>query len=86
VYGGRAQFQSDPHGRALILCYAYLHGDTGAGASHQTGWTGAVAFMIPMLGLLAGDRAVRLRAQETAQAAQAAQAARAEQKAAHPGS
>jgi hypothetical protein len=82
VYSGRAQFQSDPHGRVLILCYAYLHGDTGAGvgASHQTGWTGAVAFKIPMLGLLAGDRAVRLRAQETARAAQA------EQKAAHPGS
>jgi len=33
----------------LILFYEYFHGDNGAGigASHQTGWTGLVAwFMI----------------------------------------
>ncbi|MFO0881452.1 MAG: glucosidase [Gemmataceae bacterium] len=45
VYGGASKFQNDPHWRDLILFYEYFHGDNGAGlgASHQTGWTGAVA-------------------------------------------
>jgi hypothetical protein len=45
VYGGTRKFQEDPHWRDLILFYEYFHGDSGAGlgASHQTGWTGAVA-------------------------------------------
>jgi hypothetical protein len=45
VYGGSRKFQEDPHWRDLILFYEYFHGDNGAGlgASHQTGWTGAVA-------------------------------------------
>jgi hypothetical protein len=45
VYGGTKKFQEDPHWRDLILFYEYFHGDNGAGlgASHQTGWTGAVA-------------------------------------------
>ena len=31
-----------------MLFYEYFHGDTGAGlgASHQTGWTGLIAFLI----------------------------------------
>jgi hypothetical protein len=58
IYHGSMKFQTDPHWRDLILFYEYLNGDTGAGvgASHQTGWTGAVAFMIPMMGDLAGGR------------------------------
>ena len=54
VYGGTETFQSDPHWRDLILFYEYFHGDNGAGlgASHQTGWTGAVAKLIQLFGLL----------------------------------
>jgi hypothetical protein len=45
VYGGTKKFQEDPHWRDHILFYEYFHGDNGAGlgASHQTGWTGAIA-------------------------------------------
>ncbi|HXZ78809.1 MAG TPA: glucosidase [Terriglobales bacterium] len=52
VYGGSEKFQNDPHWRDHILFYEYFHGDNGAGlgASHQTGWTGAVARLIQMLG------------------------------------
>jgi hypothetical protein len=48
VFGGTEKFQSDPHWRDNILFYEYFHGDNGAGlgASHQTGWTGLVAFLI----------------------------------------
>jgi hypothetical protein len=47
VYGGTKKFQEDPHWRDLILFYEYFHGDDGAGlgASHQTGWTGLIAFV-----------------------------------------
>ncbi|HEX5017251.1 MAG TPA: hypothetical protein VFX15_06665, partial [Actinomycetes bacterium] len=39
---------SDEHWRDHVLFYEYFHGDTGAGvgASHQTGWTGVIAFLI----------------------------------------
>jgi hypothetical protein len=48
VYGGSEKFQKDPHWRDLILFYEYFHGDNGAGigASHQTGWTGLVAWLL----------------------------------------
>jgi hypothetical protein len=54
VYGGTEKFQADPHWRDYILFYEYFHGDNGAGlgASHQTGWTGLVAKMIQLYGLL----------------------------------
>ena len=54
VYGGAEKFQTDPHWRDHILFYEYFHGDNGAGlgASHQTGWTGAVASLIRLFGLL----------------------------------
>jgi hypothetical protein len=54
VYGGSEKFQSDPHWRDNILFYEYFHGDNGAGlgASHQTGWTGLVAKLIQLYGLL----------------------------------
>ena len=50
VYGGTEKFQNDPYWRDLILFYEYFHGDNGAGlgASHQTGWTGAVANLIQL--------------------------------------
>ena len=45
VHGASGKFQEDPHWRAYPLFYEYFNGDTGAGvgASHQTGWTGAIA-------------------------------------------
>jgi hypothetical protein len=48
VYGASKEFQQDPHWRDLILFYEYFHGDNGAGigASHQTGWTGLVAWFM----------------------------------------
>jgi hypothetical protein len=51
VYGGTTKFQ-DPAWRDLVLFYEYFHGDNGAGlgASHQTGWTGAIA---PLLDIFA---------------------------------
>jgi hypothetical protein len=52
VYGDLPRFQDDPHWRDLILFHEYFHGDNGAGlgASHQTGWTGAVAKLIQLFG------------------------------------
>jgi hypothetical protein len=54
IYGGTEKFQTDPHWRDYILFYEYFHGDNGAGlgASHQTGWTGVVAKLIQLFGLL----------------------------------
>jgi hypothetical protein len=54
VYGGIEKFQQDPNWRDYILFYEYFHGDNGAGlgASHQTGWTGVVAKIIQLNGLL----------------------------------
>jgi hypothetical protein len=48
LYGSSKKFQSDPYWRDLLLFYEYFHGDNGAGigASHQTGWTGLVAWFI----------------------------------------
>jgi hypothetical protein len=58
VYGGSDKFQTDPHWRDHILFYEYFHGDNGAGlgASHQTGWTGLVAKLIQLFGLLDAKR------------------------------
>jgi hypothetical protein len=60
VYGGTEKFQSDPYWRDHILFYEYFHGDNGAGlgASHQTGWTGLVASLIRLFGLLDAKRAL----------------------------
>jgi hypothetical protein len=54
VYGGIEKFQTDPHWRDCILFYEYFHGDNGAGvgASHQTGWTGTIANLIYLQGIL----------------------------------
>jgi len=54
VYGGTEMFQNNLHWRDHILFYEYFHGDNGAGlgASHQTGWTGLVASLIQIFGVL----------------------------------
>jgi hypothetical protein len=60
VHGGTEKFQTDPHWSDYILFYEYFHGDNGAGlgASHQTGWTGLVAKLIQLYGLLDSKRAL----------------------------
>jgi hypothetical protein len=47
AHGDHRQW-TDEHWRDYVLFYEYFHGDTGAGigASHQTGWTGLIAFLI----------------------------------------
>ncbi len=54
LYGASEKFQTDPHWRDLILFYEYFHGDNGAGigASHQTGWTGLVAWLLKSRAIL----------------------------------
>jgi len=66
VYGGTKTFQEDVHWRDYILFHEYFHGDNGAGlgASHQTGWTGVVAQLIRLFGMLDAEQV--LRAGETA--------------------
>jgi len=61
VYGGSDKFQHDPHWRDYILFYEYFHGDNGAGlgASHQTGWTGLVAKIIQLFGVLDSGNALQ---------------------------
>jgi hypothetical protein len=60
VYGGTEKFQTDPNWRDHLLFYEYFHGDNGAGlgASHQTGWTGLVAKLIQLYGLMDSKRAL----------------------------
>ena len=66
VYGGTSKFQDDPHWRDYILFYEYFHGDNGAGlgASHQTGWTGVVARLIQLFGLVSDQLILEGRARE----------------------
>jgi len=54
VYGGTRKFQKDPHWRDCLSFYEYFHGDNGAGlgASHQTGWTGAIARIMHLFATL----------------------------------
>jgi hypothetical protein len=60
VYGGTEKFQSDRHWRDYVLFYEYFHGDNGAGlgASHQTGWTGVIANLIQIFGMLDPKKAL----------------------------
>jgi hypothetical protein len=59
VFGGSAKFQ-DPDWRDCLLFYEYFHADNGAGlgASHQTGWTGAVARIIHLFATLTPEAAL----------------------------
>jgi hypothetical protein len=62
VFGGAEKFQTDPHWRDYILFYEYFHADNGAGlgASHQTGWTGVVAKLIQLYGIIDPKKALEL--------------------------
>ncbi|HZE82890.1 MAG TPA: glucosidase, partial [Puia sp.] len=48
VFGANEKLQTDPHFKDYILFYEYFHGDNGrgAGASHQTGWTGLISKLL----------------------------------------
>ena len=52
VFGDVEKFQSDPNFKDYIPFYEYFHGDNGrgVGASHQTGWTAAVAKLLQQSG------------------------------------
>jgi hypothetical protein len=48
VFGDNAKLQDDGHFRDYLQFHEFFHGDTGCGlgASHQTGWTGLVAWLL----------------------------------------
>ncbi len=52
AHGSNPLYQTDPHWRDLVLFYEYFNGDTGAGAgaSHQTGWTGLIGKLLQQYG------------------------------------
>jgi hypothetical protein len=58
VYGGTQKFQTDPLWGDYILFYEYFNGENGAGlgASHQTGWTGVIARLIQLYGMVDPQR------------------------------
>ena len=51
VFGACEKMQTDPHFKDYVWFHEYFDGDNGrgAGASHQTGWTGLVANLIDEL-------------------------------------
>ena len=66
VFGGTEKFQIDPHWRDNLLFYEYFHGEDGSGlgASHQTGWTGALAALLTLFGSLEQEELTELGMQE----------------------
>jgi hypothetical protein len=68
VYGGMDRFQNDPYWKDLIQFHEYFHGENGAGlgASHQTGWTGVIAYLMKIAALVNPETAL---ATESAHAA-----------------
>jgi hypothetical protein len=54
VFARHPRFQVDPHFRDYIPFHEYFHAETGAGlgASHQTGWTGVIARIIQLFGIM----------------------------------
>src|SRR5262249_42410109 len=58
VYGGAPRVQGGAHWRDYLLFYEDFHGDNGAGlgASHQTGWTGAIARLMHFFALLTPEQ------------------------------
>jgi len=60
VHGTARKFQEDPHWKNYPLFYEYFHGDTGegVGASHQTGWTGAIARVMHLFATLDAQKAL----------------------------
>ena len=61
VFGDVEKFQNDPHWCDFLWFYEYFNGDngTGLGASHQTGWTGLVAYLLQESGEQRGQHLTR---------------------------
>jgi len=51
--GGNTKLDRDPHFRDYVFFHEFFHGNDGSGlgASHQTGWTGLVAYHILQSGI-----------------------------------
>jgi hypothetical protein len=62
VNGDAPKLQHDPHWRDCLQFYEYFHGDNGAGlgASHQTGWTGAIARLMHLFATTTADQVLEL--------------------------
>jgi hypothetical protein len=60
--GGERKLQEDLHWRDCIQFFEYFHGDSGAGlgASHQTGWTGAIARAMHLFATTTADQILEL--------------------------
>jgi hypothetical protein len=60
VYGGTEKFQKDPYWKDYILFHEYFHAENGAGlgASHQTGWTGVIAYLMRIGALITPEAAL----------------------------
>jgi hypothetical protein len=56
--GAARKFDDDPHWRDLIQFHEYFHGDNGAGlgATHQTGWTGAIARILHLFATVSAEK------------------------------
>jgi hypothetical protein len=68
VHGASRKFQEDPHWREYPLFYEYFNGDTGegVGASHQTGWTGAIARIMQLFASADSSDALEKKKEEFA--------------------
>jgi len=66
VHGASRKFQEDPHWKDYPLFYEYFHGDTGAGvgASHQTGWTGAIARIMHLFASYEADKVLEQKKED----------------------
>jgi len=67
VHGTARKFQEDPYWRDYPLFYEYFHGDTGAGvgASHQTGWTGAIARLMHLFASLDAQKILEQKKEQS---------------------
>ena len=68
VHGASRKFQEDPHWREYPLFYEYFHGDTGVGvgASHQTGWSGAIARVVHLFAVADAKKVLEQTKDKTA--------------------
>ncbi len=68
VHGTSKTFQENPFWKDYPLFYEYFHGDTGrgVGASHQTGWTGAIAGIMHLFETLDAKQALEQSKEKSA--------------------
>jgi Glycosyl hydrolase family 63 C-terminal domain len=60
AYGAMDKFQNDPYWKDYILFHEYFHAENGAGlgASHQTGWTGVIGYLMKIAALVTPNAAL----------------------------